>query len=128
PSTERPARRRQDECGYGLRRPSLEALECRRVLAVDGDQQTAPPPLRRQRELSRGDEALLVRQCERHTAFESPQRRRKTGEPDDGVEDDIGLCALEQLDEVAARLRQRGEAVDRLRAGGGRDELELRVC
>ena len=34
----------------------------------------------------------------------------------------------EQLsDEVAARLRQRGEAVDRLRAGGGRDELELRV-
>ena len=49
-------------------------------------------------------------------------------EADDGVEDDVRLGPLEQLDEVAADLRQRREPVDRLRAGGGGDELEFGMC
>ena len=52
--------------------------------------------------------------------LERPERRGEAGEADDGVEDDVGLRALEQLGEVAADLRQRRvDVVERRRAGGG---------
>ena len=60
--------------------------------------------------------------------LERPQRRRKTREADDGVQDDVGLRAIEQLGQVAAHLRQRREPVDRLRSGGSCHELELRMA
>ena len=86
-----------------------------------------PPPrsLRVERELSGGDEALLVREREIDAALERPQRRGQAGEADHGVEDEIRLGPLEQLGQVAADLRQRREPVDRLRARGGGAELEL---
>ena len=49
----------------------------------------------------------------------------RPGEADDGVQDDVRLGPLEQLGQVAAGLGQRREAVDRLRARRGGDELEL---
>ena len=104
---------------------SFEALERCRVLAVDRDQAASATPLRRQGQLARSDEALLVREREVHPAFERPQGRGQAGEADDGVEDEIGLGPLEQLREVSPDLGQRGQAVDRLRARGGRTELEL---
>ena len=73
------------------------------------------------------DEALLVRERERHPALERPERSRQPGEADDRVEDDVRLGALEQLGQVAAHLRQRRQAVDRLRARRRGDELELGV-
>ena len=47
--------------------------------------------------------------------------------PSVGVQDDVRLGALEQLGRIAADLGQRREPVDRRRAGGRGDELELRV-
>ena len=98
------------------------------MLGVDRQQQPSSPLLRCERELARGDEALLVREREIDAGLERPEGRRQAGEADDGVQDDIGLSALEQLREVASDLRQRRQAVDGLRAGGGGDELELRVA
>ena len=121
-AAERAAARGQDEA---LRLAELRALEERRVLAVDRDQLAPAPLLRRERELAGGDEALLVRERERDAALERPHRRREAGEADDGVQDDVGLGALEQLGRVAAGLRQRREPVDRLRPGRRGDELEL---
>src|SRR4029079_12253997 len=62
-AAKRPARRGQDQRVDLLRGPSFETLERSRVLAVDRDQPPSPTPLRRERELAGGDEALLV--CER---------------------------------------------------------------
>ena len=98
------------------------------MLAVDRDQRASPALARRQRELARGDEALLVRERERDAVLERPHRRGQPGEAERRVEDDVGLGALEQLGRVAADLRQRREAVDRRRAGGGGDELERGVA
>ena len=67
------------------------------MLAVDRDQRAPAPLLRRERELAGGDEALLVRERERHAALERPHRRREPGEADDGVQDEVGLGAVEQL-------------------------------
>jgi hypothetical protein len=94
------------------------------VLAVDGKQQPSTPRLRRERELARRDETLLVRERKRDAALERPESRRETREADDGVQHDIGLGAVEQLGQVAPDLRQRREAVDRLGAGRGRDKFE----
>ena len=121
-AAERAAARGQDDA---LRLAELRALEERRVLAVDRDQLAPAPLLRRERELAGGDEALLVRERERDAVLERPHRRREPGEADDGVQDDVGLGALEQLGRVAADLRQRREPVDRRRARRGGDELEL---
>ena len=107
-------------------RPSRHWKRCR-VLAVDGQQAPASPLPGGERELARGDEALLVREREVDPALERPQRRREAGEADDRVEDDVRLGPLQQLRQVAADLGQRGEPVDRLRARRGRDQLELRV-
>src|SRR5439155_11165892 len=97
----------------------------RRVLAVYGEEKAAAAPLRRERELAGRDEALLVRECERDAVLERPERRRQAGEADDRVEHDVRPGALEQLGEIAAGLRERGQAVDRAGAGGGGDKLEL---
>ena len=111
----------------GLGVPALEALERRRVLGVDGQQQPSSPLLCGERELAGGDEALLVREREIDAGLERPQRRRQAREADDGVQDDVRLGAFEQLGEVASDLRQRRQPVDGLRAGSSGDELELRV-
>ena len=58
------------------------ALEERRVLAVDRDQRSSPALAGRQRELTRRDEALLVRERERDAVLERPHRRREPGEAD----------------------------------------------
>ena len=108
-------------------RAVLEALEERRVLAVDREQPPSAPLPRRERELACRDETLLVREREVDAALERPERRGQAGEADDGVQHDVRLGPLEQLDEVAADLGQRREPVDRLRARGRSDELELRV-
>ena len=97
------------------------------MLGVHRQQQASSPLLRGERELARRDEALLVREREIDAGLERPEGRRQAGEADDGVQDDVRLGTLEQLGEVAADLRQRRQAVDGLRAGSSRDELELRV-
>src|SRR5439155_6953971 len=69
-AAERAAGSRQDERVDRLRQAVLKALEERRVLAVDGQEQPSTPLPRRQRQLARRDEAFLVRERERDTALE----------------------------------------------------------
>ena len=57
-----------------LRAAALEALEERGVLAVHRQQEPSPALPRRERELARRDEALLVRERERHASLERPER------------------------------------------------------
>src|SRR5581483_9351667 len=126
PAAERPAGAGEDERGDLLRRPSLKALEERRVLAVDRQDAAAAATLRVERQLARRDEALLVREREVDAVLERPQGRMHTGEPDNCVEDDVGLCALEELGEVAADLFQRRvDVVERRRARRCGAELQL---
>ncbi len=125
-AAERAARAGEDERVDLLRLASLEALEERRVLAVDGQDPPAAPLCARERELAGGDEALLVREREVDAALERPERRVDAGEADDGVEDDVGLGAVEELGQIAADLLERRvDVVERRRAGGGGAELEL---
>ncbi len=65
-----------------------------------------PPPRSRarERELAGGNEALLVRERERHAALERPERRWEAREADDGVQDDVRLGQVEQRREIAADL------------------------
>ena len=127
-AAERAARAGEHERVDLLRLASLEALEERRVLAVDRQDPAAAPLARGERELSGGDEALLVREREVDAVLERPERRVDSGEADDGVEDDVGLRALEQLGQVAADLLQRRvDVVERRRAGRRGAELELRM-
>ena len=122
---ERPTRCRQHQRVDGLARASLQTLEGGAVLAVDRQQQPSPPLPRRDRELARDDQALLVCERERDSTLERPEGGIEPREPDDGVEDEVGLRPLEQLGQVAADLRERRKIVDRLRAGRGGDELQL---
>src|SRR6185503_5963640 len=108
-----------------LRSAAVEALERRGVLAVDRQQEASAPLLRRERELTGGDEALLVGERKRDAVLERPERRGQAGEADDRVQHHVRLRAVEQLGQVAADLRQRREPVDRLRPRRGGDELEL---
>ncbi len=113
-AAKRATRGGEDERVDRFRRAALEALKGGRVLAVDRDQPTSPTLPGFQCELARSNEALLVRKRELHTALERPQRRREAREADDRVEHEVGLGVLEQLGQVAADLRERSEAVDRL--------------
>jgi hypothetical protein len=97
------------------------------VLAVDRQEQPSSAPLRLERELPGGDKAFLVRQREVDPVLERPQGRRQPGESDDGVEHEVRLGALEQPRQVAPDLRERRQAVDGLRAGGGGTQLQLGV-
>jgi hypothetical protein len=104
-------------------------MECR-VLAVHRQQKpfSATPGV--QSEISGCDEALLVRECERHPVVERPERGAYSCEADDGVQDDVGLGALEELRDVASDLRVldaevRGEPIERLRARRERTDREV---
>ena len=105
----------------------------RRVLGVDRQQQAAAPLLRRERELAGGDEALLVRERERHAALERPERRLDAREADDRVQHDVRLGRLEQRRQVAADLDVRDavrgrEPVEVGRRRRERAELELGIA
>jgi hypothetical protein len=107
---------------------SLEALEDRGVLAVDGQDPAASTLARRESELACRNETLLVREREVDAVLEGPQRGVDTGEADDRVEDYVWLRALEEFGEVAANLLQRRvDVVERRRAGRRRAELERRM-
>ena len=90
-AAERAAGSREHERVDLLRLASFEALEERRVLAVDGQDPAAAALARSESELPGGDEALLVREREVDAVLERPQRRVDSREADDGVEDDVGL-------------------------------------
>jgi hypothetical protein len=126
-ATERPSRCREDQRINGLGDPPLEELKRGRMLRVD--RQDAALPLLRggNGEVPRDDEALLVREREVDATLERPHRRRKACKSDDGVQDDVRLGPLEQLGQIPSNLRDRGDAVDRLGARCGGDELEVRV-
>ncbi len=90
-----PARRREHDRVDRPGHVPVEALEERGMLAVDRKQQPSTPLPRAQREIARGNETLLVRERERHTVLERPQRRPDAREPDDGVEHEVGLGRIE---------------------------------
>ena len=130
PAVERTARRGEDERVDAVRRSALEALEGRRVLGIDREQEASPTLLRRERQVARRDEALLVRERERHASLERPERRTDSRKADDGVQDDVGLGALEELGQVAACLDvldavSRSELLEAARAGREGAELEF---
>ena len=100
-------------------RTAFKALERTRMLAVDRNEPATAASLSSQSELARGDEALLVRECEIDAALEGPERRGQSSEADHCVQNEVRLGSLEQLGEVAADLGQRREPVDR-RAPGRR--------
>ncbi len=74
----------------------FEALEHGGVLAVDGQQQATAAAMRCHRELTGGDEALLVRERERDAVLEGPQRCLDACEADDRVQHDVGLGGVEK--------------------------------
>ena len=124
-AAERPTARGEDD---RLRLAGEGALEERRVLTVDRDQRSAPALTRREREVARSDEALLVGERERDAVLERPHRPGQAGKAEGRVQDDVRLRALQERRRVAAHLRQRSEPVDRCRAGCGGHELERRVA
>src|SRR5256714_586201 len=126
-AAERPAGRGEDDGVDRLGAAALETLVQGRVLAVDRQEEASAVGVGSPGQLAAGDEALLVREREVDAVLEAPERRPQAGEADDGVQDEVGRGALEQLGEVAADLRERREPVDRLRPRRGGDELELRM-
>ena len=124
PSAERAARGGEDDSGDRVGAAAGEALVKSRMLAVDGEQEASAPLPGRDRELARSDEALLVRERERDAVLERPQRRPDAGEPDDGVEDDVGRAALEQRHRVAPHLDVLHAVLRGDRVEGGRAGLE----
>ena len=106
-TAERTARAGEHEarhlCGGGVRKTLVQ----RRVLRVDREDPAAAALLRCARELTGGDEALLVGERKVDSRLERPERRVHAGEADDGVEDDVRLRTLEQLRRVAADLLER---------------------
>ena len=79
----------------------VEALEERRVLAVDGQEQPSSLLPRGDGEISCRDETLLVREREGHAPLERPQRCADACEAHDGVQDEVGLGCVEKLREIA---------------------------
>jgi len=75
PAAEGPAGAGQDERVDLLGRAPFEALERGRMLAVNREQQAPTPLPSLERQLAGGNEALLVRERQRHTALERPERR-----------------------------------------------------
>ena len=74
-AAERPAGAGEHERVDLLAARALEALEERRVLAVDREDPSAAALARGERELAGGDEALLVREREVDAVLERPERR-----------------------------------------------------
>ncbi len=109
---------------------TLEALEERRVLAVDRKQQSAAAAMGRDGELAGGDQALLVRECERDAVLERPQRRLDAREAHDRVQHDVRLAGIEERRRMAPDLDMLDavglrEVVERLRAGHEGTQFEL---
>jgi hypothetical protein len=105
-AAERPARGREHEALHRLRRAPLEALEERRMLAVDG-KEPSPTPLPGARcEVASRHEALFIGEREVDPGLERGERRRQAGEADDGIQDDVRLGRADERVE-------RGIAVDR---------------
>src|SRR5207302_6569448 len=124
-AAERPARAGEDERVHLLCTATFEALVERRVLAVHRQESAGTARASGERELSRGDEALLVREREVDTMLERPERRMDAGEADNRVQHDVGPGALEQLREVTTDLLEgRVDVVERRRAGSDRAQLE----
>ena len=128
--SERPSGGGEDQRVDLLGGAALQALEERRMLAVDRKQEPSTPFPRRECEVSGGDEALLVRERERDAPFERPQRGADSGEADDRVQHEVGLGRFQDLGQVAANLDVldtvlRCELVEWLRAGCERDDHEI---
>jgi hypothetical protein len=88
----------------GVSRPPFQALEQRRVLAVDRKQQAAAAPVRRDRKLAGSDKALLVCERQRDTTLECPERRVHACESDNRIQHDVRLRDVEELVGAATNL------------------------
>ena len=131
-ATERAAGCRQHELGHRVGITALEALEQRRMLAVDGQQQSAAAPVGGDGELAGRHEAFLVGERERDAALERPERCLDTREADDRIQDDIGLARVEQCRRGASHLQvihavRCAERIERMAAGHQRAQLEIRA-
>jgi hypothetical protein len=94
------------------------------MLAVDRKEKPSPTLLRGYRELAGRDEALLVRERQRHAALERPQRRANAGEADDGVEHDVGVASLQEHTRISADLDVRDPVLRCEIVQRGRPRLE----
>jgi hypothetical protein len=111
---------------------TVEALEERRVLAVDREQKPLPLAPGRECEITGGDEALLVRERERDAVLERPESRPDAREADDGIEDEVGRGTIEKLGDISADLcvldpELRRELVEQPRARRQRADGQVRV-
>ncbi len=106
-SAERAPGAREHEACDLVGRGALQALKDRRMLAVDGQDPAAAAVPGGEGEVAGRYKALLVREREVDAALERPERRMDAGEADDRVQNDVGLCPLEQLRQVAPDLLQR---------------------
>ena len=98
------------------------------MLTVHRKDPASAPLARREREIAGRDEALLVRESQVDAVLERPERRVDSREPDDSIEDDVGLSAFEEIGQIASDLLQRRvDVVERRRAGGGCAQLEVRM-
>jgi hypothetical protein len=104
PAAEWAARGGEDDRAHRLEVAPFQALEHCGVLAVDGQEEASTSLPSGERELAGRDEALLVREGQRHTPLERPDRRGQAGEADDGVQHDVRLGGVEQGREVATDL------------------------
>src|SRR5688500_15687130 len=102
----------------GFRLPPLEALKGGGVLAVDRQEEPSTPLSRSERELTRRDEAFLVRESEGDAPLERPEGRRQAGKADDRVQDDVGRRVVQQGGRIPSRL-------DMLDTVFGRERREL---
>jgi hypothetical protein len=127
-AAERPAGGGEDDRVHGLEVAAFQALEDGGMLAVYREQAASTPLPGGHGELAGRDEALLVGQREVDTALERPQRGSDTREAHNRVEHDVRPRLLQELDRVSADLRQRSDAVERLRGRRGGDEVEPGVA
>ncbi len=90
PAPEGAARGGEDERLDGARVLVAHQLVQRRVLGVDGDQQGAAALGGIAHERATGDEALLVRERDIDPGLERGERRAQAGDPDAGVQHEVG--------------------------------------
>ena len=92
-TSERAARRGQDQAIDDAGRLRGDQLMQRRMLGVDGGDPGAARLRERHHELAADDEALLVGEGELDALAEGDDRRAEAGRADDRVEHDVGLGA-----------------------------------
>ncbi len=96
---ERPATGGQDHPAHFTLSARTQSLVDGGVLGVDGDDLAAAAATHLRDDWTTGDQALLVGEREPLAMLERGERRRKAGEADDGVEDDVGFgqrCELRE--------------------------------